>query len=75
MGLLGVQGPRQSLVLGEDTVLDGFDDMNRSRLHMPRTGSHLALWKEAPVPEEKKASLQQQQAQLFWHEHSLLTIY
>lgn len=31
-----------------------FDDMKHYRLHMPRVGSHMALWKEAPVPGEKK---------------------
>ena len=43
---------------GEDTVLDSFDDMNHNRLHRPRVSSHTALWKEALVPGEIKASLQ-----------------
>lgn len=73
--LLRVGGPRQGLVLGGGTVLDSFDNMKHNRLHMPRVGSHVALWKEAPARRKESLSSVATGLATLAQAHSLLTVY
>lgn len=63
------------MVLGGGTVLDSFDNMKHNRLHMPRVGSHVALWKEAPARRKESLSSVATGLATLAQAHSLLTVY